>query len=35
LEIADDKNYSYNDHVWWYGKKIKKLNIENNSANAD
>lgn len=35
LEIRDDKNFCFNDHVWWYGQKIKKLNVENNTANAD
>ncbi len=35
LELNDIKNYQFNDHVWWYGQKINKLNLDNNSANAD
>lgn len=35
LQIRDDKNFCFNDHVWWYGQKIKKLNVENTTANAD
>jgi hypothetical protein len=32
---ASNQNYTFNDHVWWYGQKINKLNSENVSANAD
>lgn len=35
MELHNDKNYQFNDHVWWYGQKIKKLNLDNNTANAD
>jgi hypothetical protein len=35
LEMGESKNYQFTDHVWWYGQKINKLNVESNTANAD
>ncbi len=33
--MNNETNYSFSDHVWWYGEKVKKLNVENNTANVD
>jgi len=32
LNLLDKKlsQYNFNDHVWWYGQKIKELNLEPN-----